>query len=495
MNRFAVMIIGLVVSLFVISACAQAQPTLIWSDEFDGTSLNTANWEYMIGTGTDYGLPAGWGNNELQYYTSRTQNLYVADGLLHIVARAESYAGADYTSARIRTQNKQEFLYGQLEARIKLPSTKGIWPAFWMMPTDSPYGGWAACGEIDIVESINVATTVYGTIHYGGAWPNNVNSGGSLSNGTNFGNDFHEYAIEWAPDSIRWFVDGVPYHLETSATWYSESAPGNDRAPFDSPFHFLLNVAVGGDWPGYPDGSSQFPQEMVVDWVRVYSLDVEQAPFLGQPHAIPGPIEAENFDFGGEGVAYHDCDSTNSGGAYRPEEAVDIETATEGGYDVGWMCAGEWMEYTVDVLQAGPYRIEARVASQSTGGQFHLEFDGEDQTGEIVVPVTGGWQSWTTVTATADLAAGEQIMRFVNDSTTAEYNLNRFVLTALAREDLNRDGDVDLADFVLFAECLAGPDVSSPPASCPADRFARCDFDTDTNVDLADFAVLQSAFE
>jgi hypothetical protein len=364
-----------------------------------------------------------------------------------------------------------------------------------MMPTNSPYGGWAACGEIDIVESTNVATTVYGTLHYGGAWPNNVNSGGSLSDGTNFGNDFHEYAIEWAPDSIRWFVDDVPYHLETSATWYSDSAPGNDRAPFDSPFHFLLNVAVGGNWPGYPDGSSQFPQEMVVDWVRVYSLDVEQAPFLGQPHAIPGPVEAEDFDLGGEGVAYHDCDSTNSGGAYRPADAVDIETATEGGYDVGWMCAGEWMEYSVDVLQAGPYLIEARVASQSTGGQFHLEFDGEDKTGDIVVPVTGGWQSWATVAATADLAAGEQIMRFVNASTTAEYNLNRFVLTALAREDINRDGDVDLADFVLFAECLAGPHVSLPPASCPADRFARCDFDTDTDVDLADFTLLQSAFE
>jgi len=240
--------------------------SLVWSDEFDGSTLNLANWEYMIGDGTSYGLPSGWGNNELQYYTDRPENIYVQDGNLVIVAREESYHGYDYTSARIRSLNKQDFLYGRMEARIKLPTTQGMWPAFWMLPTDSVYGGWAASGEIDIVESVNIADTVYAAIHYGGEWPDNTYSGGSYADGTDFSLDFHTYAIEWELAEIRWYVDGILYNNETS--WWSSG--GDFPAPFDQLFHFLLNIAVGGNWPGSPDGSTVLPQQMVVDYVRVY---------------------------------------------------------------------------------------------------------------------------------------------------------------------------------------------------------------------------------
>ena len=244
----------------------------IWSDEFDGREIDPANWEHMIGDGTAYGLLGGWGNNELQYYTDRPENSFVADGCLHIVAREGPFEGYNYTSARLRTKNNQDFLYGRLEARIQLPTGQGMWPAFWMLPTDEVYGAWAASGEIDIMESANIPTAIHGTIHFGGPWPNNTSSGGTLSDGTDFSRGFHTFEIEWTADAIAWYVDGVSYHAETSANWYSDGDPGNSRAPFDQPFHLLLNVALGGNFPGPPDGSATFPQEMLVDWVRVYGF-------------------------------------------------------------------------------------------------------------------------------------------------------------------------------------------------------------------------------
>ena len=257
---------------FSFSSRASAQPSaceLVWEDEFDGAGVNPANWEMMLGDGTLYELPPGWGNNELQYYTDRPENVFVADGLLHIVAHEEEFEGYQYTSARLRSKNLRDFLYGRMEARINLPTGQGMWPAFWMLPTDEVYGGWAASGEIDIMEAANIPTTIHGTIHYGGSWPNNVYSGGTYFDGTNYSEDFHVYAIEWELDEIRWYVDGLLYHVETSQTWYSAGVCDNPQAPFDHAFHFLLNVAVGGNFPGLPDASTVFPQEMLVDWVRV----------------------------------------------------------------------------------------------------------------------------------------------------------------------------------------------------------------------------------
>lgn len=455
-------------------ARAQTSWELIWSDEFSGTSLDTTKWTAQTGDGTLYGLPSGWGNNEQQYYTSRTQNLTVSGGALHIVARRENFGGWSYTSARIRTAGKFEVLYGRIEARITIPSGQGIWPAFWMLPTNSPYGGWASSGEIDIMESTNAADRVYGTIHFGAPWPDNASNGGSYAPGVDFGAAPFDYAIEWEPDQIRWYVGNQLFHTANSSQWFSSAAPSNGRAPFDVPFHLLLNVAVGGNFPGPPNGSVGFPMEMTVDYVRVYQR--QQLPFAGVSALIPGQIEAEHYDEGGPGVAYTDVDAANNGGQFRPSEQVDLEACSEGGYNIGWIRQSEWCEYTTDVLIPGHYRVDARVAAQSNGGSFHLEFDGVNRTGTLSAPVTGGWQQWVTVQANAAMPAGPAVMRFVNDSgSTGQFNLNWFNFVLLAEAgDVNADQRIDADDlYALEQSSGAYPDVDLDGAgSTPADLAA-----------------------
>jgi beta-glucanase (GH16 family) len=237
---------------------------LVWSDEFDGSSLDLSRWEPMIGNGCPN--LCGWGNAELEYY--RAQNATVSGGMLTIEAREERYGGADYTSARLRTKNLGDWTYGRMEMRARLPIGQGLWPAFWMLPTDEVYGGWASSGEIDIMEYRGQEPNkVLGTIHYGGTYPDNQSSGHTkvLSSG-DFHSDFHVFALEWEPTELRWYVDGQLYGTQTK--W--SSAGGSFPAPFDQPFHLLLNVAVGGYFVGDPNASTQFPQQMVVDYVRVY---------------------------------------------------------------------------------------------------------------------------------------------------------------------------------------------------------------------------------
>jgi len=253
---------------------AQADPQLVWSDEFDDNSINANNWTYDIGNGS-----GGWGNNELEYYTTRPENVYVTNGLLHIVARQESYGGKNYTSAKLKTTGRFSKKYGRFEFRARLPQGQGYWPALWMMPQDSVYGGWASSGEIDVMENKGrVPTNVLGTIHYGGGWPNNVHSSGPSYNfpaGDSVTN-FHVYAVEWTTNAIRWYVDD---HLfETQTSWWSSSNPTNTSirnpypAPFDQSFYLIMNLAIGGNFDGNPDGTTVFPQEMLVDYVRVYDL-------------------------------------------------------------------------------------------------------------------------------------------------------------------------------------------------------------------------------
>ena len=474
------------------AAPAFAQYGLVWSDEFDGTSVDPFKWEFMLGDGSNYGI-SGWGNNELQWYTNRTENCYVADGLLHIVARRDYWQGHEYTSARLRTLNRADFSYGRIEASIKLPAPcQGIWPAFWMLPTDSPYGGWASSGEIDIMEAVNQPYRVYGTLHFGGGWPNVVSSGSDYSDGTNFSAGFHTYALLWEPDAMRWYVDGQLYHALTSSGWHSDAAPENPRAPFDTAFHLLLNVAVGGNWPGYPDGTSVFPREMVVDWVRVYQEGVSptQGPFHGAPLAIPGQIEVEDFDTGADGEAYHDCDPTNQGGQYRPSSGVDIEVCSDGGYDVSWMCANEWLEYTVDIASTGPYVIEARVAAPAAGGRFWLELDEGQVSSFISVPATGGSQSWATISGLAILHAGEHVLRFANSAASDPYSITW--LAFYARADINRDFAVNGDDLDVFGDALSGPGNTTPPSGVTLEHFANSDFDGDDDVDVVDFHSLQN---
>ena len=238
---------------------------LVWSDEFNGANIDLTKWEHEVNG-------EGGGNNELQYYTDRDVNSFVEDGKLVIRALKETYTGPDgtrdYTSARLRTKYKGDWKYGRFEISAKLPIGQGLWPAIWMLPTDWIYGGWAASGEIDIMELLGQdPVRVYGTLHYGGEWPNNTQSGNSyvLTNGS-FTSTFHVFTLEWEENKFRWYVDGILY--QTQSSWYS--ANGDYPAPFDQRFHLLLNVAVGGNWPGNPDNTTTLPQSMIVDYVRVY---------------------------------------------------------------------------------------------------------------------------------------------------------------------------------------------------------------------------------
>ena len=239
--------------------------TLVWSDEFDGASLDTTKWTLELGDGCP--SLCGFGNNELQTYTA--DNHTVGDGLLTITARQET--DSTYTSTRMNTRSKGDWTYGRFVARIKLPVGQGIWPAFWMFFSEDTYGGWAASGEIDIMEYIGSRPgEVFGTLHYGGPAPANVFSGDEFAlSASSFTEDFYVFAIEWEEGEIRWYVNNVLYQTQTSEDWYTTGS-NDPAAPFNHDFFLLLNMAVGGNLPGAPDETTVFPQTMEVDYVRVY---------------------------------------------------------------------------------------------------------------------------------------------------------------------------------------------------------------------------------
>nr|WP_256260840.1 glycoside hydrolase family 16 protein [Shewanella sp. NIFS-20-20] len=278
----------------------------VWHDEFD--VLDGNKWQFEVNCW-------GGGNNEQQCYTPRSENAYIDNGVLHIVARKEDFRGPaqqddqpgydindtsvlkPYTSARLRTKHLAQWTYGRFEIRAKLPQGQGTWPAIWMLPTNNRYGSWPASGEIDIMEAVNLGansdrpsapageleTRVHGTLHYGREFPENVYAGTGyrLANEQSPAADFHVYAIEWEATEIRWYVDNIHYATQTSATWYSQAVDeagqwqehGN-HAPFNHPFHLLLNLAVGGGWAGTVNDtgvdSAVFPQVLSIDYVRVY---------------------------------------------------------------------------------------------------------------------------------------------------------------------------------------------------------------------------------
>lgn len=233
--------------------------TLVWQDEFNTTTLNTADWTYELGNN------GGWGNNELQSY--RPENTFFSDGKLIIEARQENHGGFQYTSSRIITRGKKEFKYGRIDIRAALPKGKGIWPALWMLGSNFQTTGWPACGEIDIMELIGSQPgTSHGTIHYGASTATHQQRTASkvLPNGEIFFDAFHVFSLEWEENRIRWYVDDVVFHEATPATI------GAHPWPFNQNFFFIMNVAVGGNWPGSPDGNTIFPQRMIVDYVRVF---------------------------------------------------------------------------------------------------------------------------------------------------------------------------------------------------------------------------------
>lgn len=526
---------------------------LVWADEFDGTELDTSKWSYMIGNGQIYGLP-GWGNNELQYYTS--VNDTVSGGELTMSARDDGFGGYNYTSTRIRSINQGDFTYGRFEMRAKLPTGQGMWPAFWMLPTDSSiYGTWAASGEIDIMESIgSQPDRILGTLHYGGSFPNNRFSGNTktLANGEAV-NGFHTYAVEWQADEIRWYIDDELYSVQNA--WFSSA--GEFPAPFDVDFHMLLNLAVGGNLPGNPDGTTSFPQEYVIDYVRVYELPPNAPPQTGLvydnlDHAQP--FSANWFSFG----------SNIGGGGIGPSTTevppgVGGDAALQVGFGTGGVsgfAGGFGRNFPLDVSQMTEfsfwinpqanqsYTLEINLQDDDNGDNVVGDPDGNDdefQYNCVVSPTGpcaiagGGWQK---VTIALDQFFDDNSFHFggngVFDPTpTANGPLAGIVVTLITggsainfgtdlwefSSDIDEDGDgvLDAVDNCLEVANASQTDVDGDGFgnACDADlnndnivnfldlslftslflgTDALADFDDSGSVNFLDLVIMQSLF-
>ncbi len=264
--RFSSCFAGLILGATALGA---AEPTLLWSDEFNqpaGAAPDPAKWVYDLGGG-------GWGNKELETYTDSRENSFVTtdpgalDG--HALAiRAVKTASGGFTSARLKTLGKFAVTYGRIEARLKLTRGRGVWPAFWMLGNDFPKVSWPACGEIDIMEQLgHEPGRTHGTLHGPGyAGEKGPSAAFDLPGGASLSDAFHVFAVDWAPDKIEWSLDGTVYFRRTPA-----DLPAGTRWVFDAPAFLLLNVAIGGNWPGNPDAATTFPQTLLVDYVRVYA--------------------------------------------------------------------------------------------------------------------------------------------------------------------------------------------------------------------------------
>jgi len=419
------------------SAPAAPEWKLVWSDEFDGASIDTSKWNFEKNCW-------GGGNNEQQCYTDRSVNSYVADGVLNIVAQREDFTGSDspegespntktlpYTSARLRTKNIAEWTFGRFEIRAKLPQGQGTWPAIWMLPTNSSYGTWASSGEIDIMEAVNLKTVtnggepeaaVHGTLHYGRNWPNNVSSGADykLPNNVNPADDFHEYALEWEEGEIRWYVDDVHFATQRDTGWYSQYTQDGTLtdapvgAPFDrhSKFHLLLNLAVGGNWAGNVNNKgvdeSVFPQKLLVDYVRVYecsgspitgkgcatisdSAEIvpgNQRPVIGTVE-LPGPPLFLMYD--------NDLASVLQFDSYNPDGAISHSEVAEDGRGDVWNVAKTGANGNAYFKIKGD---PADMRNWSTDSEliFDVKVNSKAEGAKLLVKIDSGWPNVSDVT-------------------------------------------------------------------------------------------------
>ncbi len=269
-SRCLILFFILLLLPFIGTACnglsSMPQPTpiaspdgwkLVWHDEFDGKAIDTHNWTYDLGAG-------GWGNGEAQYYTSRPENARLENGVLIVEARQEKYEDSYYTSARLKTQGLQTFQYGRIEGRLKVPTGKGLWPAFWMLGSSFNGSNWPDCGEIDIMEYIGKEPDlIFGTLH-GPGYSGALGISAWNRQTYNIADDYHTYAIEWEANEIRWYYDDAIYHTVT------REDVGNREWVFDQPFFIILNLALGGQLPGPIGLDTVFPSQYLVDYVRVY---------------------------------------------------------------------------------------------------------------------------------------------------------------------------------------------------------------------------------
>jgi beta-glucanase (GH16 family) len=261
--------------LLSISYHSSAQWQMIWNDEFDNPILDNSKWINDVGGN-------GWGNNEAQYYTAGSANLSMNNGLATITAKAQQFGSNQYTSAKIISKNLFDVKYGKIEGRMKCPMGKGLWPAFWMLGSNIDTVSWPQCGEIDIMEHINNEPKIHGTAHW-----NNVGHqylGGTINTDPAV---FHTYSIVWDANSIKWYMDDQLYYI------LNISNNTNGTEEFHKKFYLILNLAVGGNWPGYPDASTVFPAEFVIDYIRVYKPSLATADELttSMIEVVPNPAD------------------------------------------------------------------------------------------------------------------------------------------------------------------------------------------------------------
>ncbi len=384
--RNSFLLLGTALLATLSGAAAQAQTyQQVWADEFTGTSVKAANWVFETGN------PGA--NNELEYY--QAANATVANGNLMITAKKENVGGWAYTSARMTTQGLRTFTYGKMEARIKMPLGKGLWPAFWMLGSNITTVGWPKCGEIDIMEHVNDDNFLYATEHYddGVGYKNYGTSTTTATPG-----NYHVYTVEWDANLIKTSVDGVPYH------WFTIANNVGSTEEFHKSFFLLLNLAVGGDFPNQPVDESKLPATMYVDYVRVYKL-VAPAPAA----ALTLQAEAANVNVG-----------------------MVVEPCSEGGQDMGFIDANDYLVFdNVNFPTTGTYKVEYRVASATAGGTISCDLNaGAVQLGSTTVPGTGGWQTWTTVSRTVTVNAGTYNLGVF--AQTGGYNLNWIRITKVS---------------------------------------------------------------
>lgn len=326
-------------AVFGLTAFAsQAQWTLIWADEFSGNVLDSTKWVPETGGW-------GWGNQELQYYTDG-DNLSVSNGSLVIEARAEQFGSNSHTSGKIITKNLFEIKYGKIEARLKVPLGQGLWPAFWMLGENIDVVSWPQCGEIDVMEHINNEMEIHGTVHW------NANGHAQYGNSVTIDpSTYQTYSIEWNSDEILWFLNGVQYHS------ISIQNNGGNTEEFHLPFYLILNLAVGGNWPGYPDATTPFPSQLEVDYVRAYKLDaeastdkIEQTTFTVYPNPA---LDQFSIESPMDGIAQ----ITSLNGAVISEKEITVGSTG----------------LSVENLDAGMYIVSVLYSNGSTSSQKFIK--------------------------------------------------------------------------------------------------------------------------
>lgn len=390
----------------------------IWFDDFTVAGLpSVAKW------GREYGA-GGWGNNEWQNYTGRSENARVEStngGNLIIEARRDWYQNIEYSSARLLSM--ASWTYGKFEIRAKLPWGRGTWPAIWMLPVSQVYGSkyWPDNGEIDIMEHVgydpNRVTSAVHVNLYNGA---NGQTPGNNTVLADVFNTYNTYALEWRPHEVRTTVNGQVLFI-----WPREGGAWN-RWPFNQPFAFRLNIAVGGNWGGAQGvDPSVFPTSMKIDHVRVFQMS--STPYTGEAIFLPGKVQAENFDNGGEGFGFHDFDTANNGGSTYRSSSVDIATGgtPDGTPYIGWIEQDEWWTYSVRISREAFGTLSFNVASPYSGKTFEVHLDDKILASNVAVPNTGSWSTFTNVNIqNVQLPPGYHKIRIMSNSNL--WNLNSF---------------------------------------------------------------------